>query len=203
MGFKSAILILAVLSCLAFHVMAEDTNNNSPIADEIKKSFQNEDLFNISPSTGMSSNATAHLTKTSGLVVVRTAALASGFWSLNLKDTTSSTMRLNLSQYQDAVFGSGDITIASTVTPVTAGGTMQGDRLNLYVVPEGSASLYRMSLTVLPGSMNGNYVLTAPGLTQPGIVFGSLTAPLQTGATTVYSQPVQPRIMPLGPKNLN
>lgn len=203
MGFRSAILILAVLSCLAFHAMAKDTNNNSPIADEIKKSFQNEDLFNISPSTGMSPNATAHLTKTSGVVVVRTVALASGFWSLNLKDTTSSTMRLNLSQYQDAVFGSGNITIGSTVTPVTAGGTMQGDRLNLYVVPEGSASLYRMSLTVSPGSMNGNYILTAPGLTQPGIVFGSLTAPLQTGATTVYSQPVQPRIMPLGPKNLN
>jgi hypothetical protein len=202
MGFKSTILILVVLSCLAIQVIAQDTYNTSPISDEIKKSFQNEELFNISPSTGMSPNATAQLTKTSGVVLVGTAAIVSGSWSLNLRDTTSSTMQLNLSQYQDAVFGSGDVTIGSTVTPVTAGGTMQGDRLNLYVVPEGSASLYRMSLTISPGSMNGNYVLTAPGVTQPGIVFGSLTAPLQTGGTTVYTQPVQPRIMPLGPKNL-
>jgi hypothetical protein len=202
MGFKSTILILAVLSCLAIQVIAQDTYNTSPIADEIKKSFQNEDLFNISPSTGMSPNATSQLTKTLGVVLVNTAAFVSGSWSLNLRDTTSSTMQLNLSQYQDAVFGSGDITIDGTVTPVTAGGTMQGDRLNLYVVPEGSTSLYRMSLTISPGSMNGNYVLTAPGVTQPGIVFGSLTAPLQTGATTVFTQPVQPRIMPLGPKSL-
>jgi hypothetical protein len=115
-------------------------------------------------------------------------------------------MRLNLNQYQDAVFGSGDITINGIVTNVSVGGTIVGNRLNLYATTEGNNNLYRMTLTVAPGSMNGNYLFTAPGITQPGIVYGSLTAPaqaipVQTGAPVSYNQPIQPTMMPIGPKN--
>jgi hypothetical protein len=115
-------------------------------------------------------------------------------------------MRLNLNQYQDAVFGSGDVTTGGIVTNVTVGGTMIGNRLNLYVTTEGSSNLYRMTLTVAPGSMNGNYLFTAPGITQPGVVYGSLTAPaqissIQTGAPVSYNQPIQPTTIPFGPKN--
>ncbi len=208
MRLKSATLVLIVLSCMALQGIAVDTYNTSPIADEIKASFQYEDLFNISPSTGMSPNATANLVKTSGVVVVGGPAFIGGYWYFDLRDTASNTMMLNLSQYQEAVFGAGNITMGSSVVPVTAGGTIQANKLNLYVMPEGSSSLYRMSLTVASASMNGNYVLTAPGITQPGIVFGRLIAPLQTGAaatysqTVVYSQSVQPHTMPLGPKSL-
>jgi hypothetical protein len=115
-------------------------------------------------------------------------------------------MRLNLNQYQDAVFGSGDITIGGIVTNVSVGGTIVGNRLNLYATTEGNNNLYRMTLTVAPGSMNGNYLFTAPGITQPGIVYGSLTAPaqtipVQTGAPVSYNQPIQLTTMPIGPKN--
>jgi hypothetical protein len=205
MGFRNSILILAVMICSASQVLAQDSYNIGPISEDVKKSFQNEDLFNTSAATGMSPNATANLVKYP-IVVVRGSALVSGSWSLNLRDTAASTMRLNLNQYQDAVFGSGDITIGGIVTNVSVGGTIVGNRLNLYATTEGNNNLYRMTLTVAPGSMNGNYLFTAPGITQPGIVYGSLTAPaqtipVQTGAPVSYNQPIQPTTMPIGPKN--
>jgi len=205
MGFRSSILILAVLICSASQVMAQDTYGTSPLSDDVKKSFQNEDLFNTSAATGMSPNATAHLTKYP-IVVVRGSALVSGSWSLNLRDKAASTMRLNLNQYQDAIFGSGDVTVGSNMTNVSVGGTILGNRLNLYVTTEGNNNLYRMTLAVAPGSMNGNYLFTAPGIAQPGIVYGSLTTPAQTspvqmGALGSYNQPIQTTTMPFGPKN--
>ena len=205
MGFRNSILILAVMICSASQVLAQDSYNIGPISEDVKKSFQNEDLFNTSAATGMSPNATANLVKYP-IVVVRGSALVGGSWSLNLRDTAASTMRLNLNQYQDAVFGSGDITIGGIVTNVSVGGTIVGNRLNLYATTEGNNNLYRMTLTVAPGSMNGNYLFTAPGITHPGIVYGSLTAPaqtipVQTGAPVSYNQPIQPTTMPIGPKN--
>ena len=202
MGFRSAILVLIVLICMVSQGITQDTSNASPIVEDVKKSFQNEELFNTSTSTGMSPNATANLVKIP-IVGVRGTAFVGGLWLLNLRDTTSSTMRLNLNQYQEAVFGSGDVTKGGIVTNVSAGGTIAGNRLNLYVTIEGNNNLYRMTLIVAPGSMNGNYLFTAPGITQPGIVYGSLTAPaqrsvVQTGAPASYNQPVQPSTMPLG-----
>src|SRR5271157_3546164 len=146
MGFRNSILILAVMICSASQVLAQDSYNIGPISEDVKKSFQNEDLFNTSAATGMSPNATAHLVAYP-IVVVRGSAPVSGSWSLNLRDRVASTMRLNLNQYQDAVFGSGDVTSGGIVTNVTVGGTMIGNRLNLYVTTEGSSNLYRMTLT--------------------------------------------------------
>ena len=200
MGFRSSILILVVMICSSSQLMAQDTYNTSPISEDVKNSFQNENLFNTSAETGMSPSATANLVKYP-IVVVRGSALVIGSWSLNLRDTTTSTMRLNLNQYQDAVFGSGDVATGGIVTNVSVGGTIVGNRLNLYATTEGNNNLYRMTLTVTPGSMNGNYLFTAPGITQPGIVYGSLTAPaqtspVQTGALGSYNQPIQ-TTMPL------
>jgi hypothetical protein len=179
MKFRSVILVLVVMICSASQMMAKDSSDTSSLSDDVKASFQNEDLFNTSAETGMSPNATAHLVKYP-IVVVRGSAPVSGFWSLNLRDKATSTMRLNLNQYQDAVFGSGDVTVGGVVTNVSVGGTVVGNRLNLYVMTEGNNNLYRMTLTMTPGSMNGNYLLTAPGITQPGIAYGSLTAPAGT-----------------------
>ena len=205
MGLRISILVLVVMICSASQVMAQDTYDTSSVSEDVKQSFQNEDLFNTSAETGMSPNATAHLAKFP-IVVVRGSAQVSGSWSLSLRDKASSTMRLNLNQYQDAVFGSGDVTVGGIVTNVSVGGTMIGNRLNLYVTTEGNNNLYRMTLTVAPGSMNGNYLLTAPGITQPGIAYGSLTAPAQTspgqtGTLALYNQPIKTTTMPLGPKN--
>ena len=52
-----------------------------------------------------------------------------------------------------------------------------GDRLALFVIPAGSQNMYRFSLTIKPGSIDGEYIFTAPGITQPGVAFGSLLSP--------------------------
>lgn len=166
---------MLVVACLVFQVMAQDLYNTSPIGDEVKKAFQNEDLFNTSLRTGMSPNATAIGVRTP-VIQVRTLVVG-GTWSLSLQDTSSSTILLNLTQYQDAIFGSGEIIKDGKTIKAVVGGTIIGDKLALYIMPEASTNLYRMSLTARPGSMSGSYLFTAPGITQPGIAFGSQTAP--------------------------
>ena len=77
MGFRSAILVLIVLICMVSQGMTQDTSNASPIVENVKKSFQNEELFNTSASTGMSPNATANLVKIP-IVGVRGTAFVGG-----------------------------------------------------------------------------------------------------------------------------
>jgi hypothetical protein len=52
-----------------------------------------------------------------------------------------------------------------------------GDQLALFVIPTGSQNMYRFSLTIKPGSLDGEYIFTAPGITQPGVAFGSMLSP--------------------------
>ena len=94
----------------------------------------------------------------------------------------------------DAVFGSGELMDNGIPAQVTAGGTVLGDRLSLYVTPIGTQNLYRFSLEIKPGSMDGDYVFTAPGITQPGVAFGSLIAP--QGAVPLTQQTTQ--VVPAG-----
>jgi hypothetical protein len=204
MRFNNLMLVLSILMCTATLSMSQD--NFSPITDEVKKSFQNEDLFKTNPITGMSENATAHLLKTP-IILVRGQSVVSGSWTLNLRDTHTSTMTLNLDQYQDAVFGSGKVIKGDIIENVSIGGTVIGDRLNLYATTDRENSLYRMALTVAPGSLTGNYLFTAPGIAQPGVVFGKLIAPVQplnapTNPIAVYSHPAKSDNIPIGPKSL-
>jgi len=74
MKLRNAILALIILSWIALGAIAVDTYNTSPITEEVSEAFQNEDLFNTSPITGMSPNATADLVKIPGVVVVGSPA---------------------------------------------------------------------------------------------------------------------------------
>jgi hypothetical protein len=125
-------------------------------------------------------------------------APVAGNWSLTLTSVDRSYLMLSLYQNADAVSGSGVLTAGGFNTPVTAGGTVLGDRLALFVTPVGTQNLYRFSLTITPGSLNGDYVFTAPGITQPGVAFGSLLASqappvpaLQAAPTYQANQAVQ------------
>jgi hypothetical protein len=107
-------------------------------------------------------------------------ASVAGNLSFTLTSVDTSYIRLGLYQTGDGASGNGVLTYNGFNTPVTAAGTILGDHLALFVTPVGTQNLYRLSLTIMPGSMNGDYVFTAPGITQPGVVFGSLlssTAP--------------------------
>jgi hypothetical protein len=218
MGFKCGLIALALVACLFMTTFALGLKNNvvlqtfpangmsgSEIAEEVQGgvytdindsslSFRNESLFTVKRNTGMSPNAVKKGVRTpvniywNGLGYAPYASVA-GNWSFTLTSVDTCYIRLGLYQTGDGVSGNGVLTYNGFNTPVTAAGTVLADRLALFVTPVGTQNLYRLSLTITPGSMNGDYVFTAPGITQPGVVFGSLlsstapSVPAQTAPT--------------------
>ena len=213
MGFNSVVLALTLVVCLSITAFAQGPKNEiveptfsgeemsgSEIYDEVQEgvygdsnlSFRNESLFTIRKDTGMTPGITdkgvripVRIIKGLGIAPV------AGSWSFTLADTATRYLKLDLYQTADAVFGSGELLDNGLVTKVTAGGTVLADRLSLYVTPLGSQNLYRFSLTIKPGSMDGEFIFTAPGITQPGVAFGSLLSPL--AAAVLTHQPTQTR----------
>ena len=198
MGFKCMVLALVFVACLcmtAFALGSEYVEPEFPgedmsgqqIYQEVQEvgpyddpgdsalSFRNESLFTIRKDTGMSPHVPGRGLWTPVSVIRGLGvAPAAGSWAFVLNDVVKSYLMLDLYQTADAVFGSGELAHNGVVTPVTAGGSVLGDRLALFVIPTGSQNMYRFSLTIKPGSMDGEYIFTAPGITQPGVAFGSL-----------------------------
>ncbi len=181
-------MALALIGCLSATICAEEPDNqiadpqfsgaDTSGSENSDLSFRNENLFVIRSDTGMSPNATAKGVRTPVAAIQGLGiASAAGSWSFTLTDTATRYLSLDLYQTVDAVFGSGMLTDRGTTVQVTAGGTVLGDRLSLYVTSIGTQNLYRFSLTIKPGSLGGDYIFTAPGITQPGVAFGSLVAP--------------------------
>lgn len=190
MGFKFVVMVLALVACLSAVALGADPVNAVPEfppeemsgsvikeevtegvygpADDPSLSFRNESLFYTDRQTGMSPGAVTR-------VPVRYAPIA-GNWSFTLTGAATSYLTLNLYQVQDAVSGYGVMTQDGAMAQVTAAGSILGDRVALFVTPVASQSLYRLSLTISPGSLNGNFIYTAPGVTQPGIASGKLLA---------------------------
>ena len=195
MGFKCVLIALALVVCLSSMTLGLGSNDDAwlnenvsgyQIRQEVQRgvyteandsalSFYNESLFRINPYTGMSPNAVKGV-RTPVKIYWNGMPYApvAGNWSLTLTSVDRSYLMLSLFQNADAVSGSGVLTTTGFNIPVTAGGTVLGDRLALFVTPVGTQNLYRFSLTITPGSLNGDYVFTAPGITQPGVAFGSL-----------------------------
>jgi hypothetical protein len=159
-------------------IMQEATYGSNPTANNSELSFRNESLFYISKSTGMTPGVGTGVR--TPVVAVPIASIA-GSWSLRLTDVNTKLLTLTLFQSGDAVFGSGELTADGSVSQVAVGGTILGDQLALFVTPETAPNnLYRLSLTIGQGSMDGSYIYSAPGITQPGVAFGnavSLPAP--------------------------
>ncbi len=190
MGFKLVVMGFALLVCLCAAALGVDPVKTVPEfptedmsgsvireevtegiygpADDPSLSFRNESLFYTDRQTGMSPGAVTR-------VPVRYAAIA-GNWSFTLTGAATSYLTLNLYQNQDAVSGYGVLMENGAVAQVTAAGSILGDRVALFVTPVASQSLYRLSLTISPGSLNGDFIYTAPGTVQPGIASGKLLA---------------------------
>jgi hypothetical protein len=165
----------------------EDYLSGSQIRDEVgwgeysnlndsSLSFRNESLFIIRKDTGMSLNVPDSGVRSPAVVGRAGVALVEGSWAFTLNDLAKRDLTLNLYQSGDAVFGSGEMAENGVTTPVSAGGSVLGNQLALFVIPAGSQNMYRLSLTIQAGSMNGNYIFTAPGVNQPGVAFGNLIA---------------------------
>ena len=228
MGIKCRVLALIVAACLCMTALGQGPKNviiepefagddlsGSQIKEEVgwglydnandsSLSFRNESLFIIRKDTGMSPNVPDRGVRSPAVVGRAGVALAAGSWSLTLTDRDKRYLKLDLYQSGDAVFGSGELAEGANVTAVTAGGSVLGNQLALFVIPAGSQNMYRLSLTIQAGSMNGDYIFTAPGVTQPGVAFGSMIPPQsapaaqQTAPANQASQavPIQPAALP-------
>jgi len=197
MGFKCIAIALAFVVCLCMTVYAAgpknvyvegdyptDSMSGNEIYQEVRSgsdandaalSFQNESLFTIRKDTGMSPGVPGKGVRTPVAVVKGLGiAPAAGSWAFTLNDVDKSYLKLDLYQTADAVSGTGELAAGGVVTPVTVGGSVLGDQVALFVIPTGSQNMYRFSLTIKPGTMDGEYVFTAPGITQPGVAFGSM-----------------------------
>ena len=146
-------------------------------------SFRNESLFIIRMDAGMSPDVPGQGVRSPAVMGRAGVPLAAGSWGFTLNDLDKSYLKLNLYQSGDAVFGSGELDENGAVTPASAGGSVLGNRMALFVIPAGSQNMYRFSLTIQPASMNGDYIFTAPGVNQPGVAFGSMLAPQASQAS--------------------
>jgi len=209
MGKFSVIIAVALVASLSLAAFAQGPKNEiveptfppvnasgSEIYQEVREgadtvykdindsalSFRNESLFIIRADTGMSPHVPADKGVRTPPVIGFGAAPVAGSWAFTLTDVATRFLKLDLSQTSDAVYGSGELTENGVTTAVTAAGTVLGDRLALFVTPVKSSTLYRMSLTIRQGSMDGDYILTATGVTQPGLAFGSLLSSQGTAA---------------------
>jgi hypothetical protein len=219
MGVKSVVLILvlALIGCLALPAMGviplgpkNVVNQNFPkenmsgneiytevregvftdVENESVLSFRNESLFWVRADTGTSLPIPKGVRTPPVVIFGLGPAPSAGVWSFTLTDTGTKYLNLNLQQFGDAVSGTGELIVNGVRTPVTVGGTVLVDRLSMYVIPSGSQSVYRFSLIIKPGSMDGNYVLSGAGIEQPGVAFGSYVAPQSTAPTaTQQTQP--------------
>ncbi len=220
MGFRSVALALAAMVCLSVLALgeiplgpknyeptfpAEDMSgneiyqevregvyaNDEEVANNAVLSFRNESLFYTSAATGMTPGILEKNVRTPVVVIKGLGpSPAAGSWSFNLRDTVNRYLTLNLYQTGNDVFGYGELTDGGVRTQVTAGGTVLADMLSLYVIPTGSQSVYRFNLDIKPGSMDGSYVYSSQGVTQPGVAFGSLW-PAQSTSAAVATQ-IQP-----------
>ena len=211
MGFKCVLIALALIMCLSMTTFGlnpivqpkfpTEGMSGSEITQEVQNgvytnpndaslSFRNESLFITNKYTGMSPDAVKRGVRTPVMIYwnglgYAPYAPAAGNWSFTLTSAGTSYLNLGLYQNGDAVTGNGMLISNGFTTPVTASGTVLGDRLSLFVTPANTQNLYRFSLTIMPGTMNGDYVFTAPGITQPGVAFGSL---LSSQAPSVPAQ---------------
>ncbi len=169
-------------------------------------SYRNESLFITNKYTGMSPNAVKKGVRTpvmiywNGLGYAPYAPVA-GNWSFTLTSVDTSYIRLGLYQNGDAVSGNGVLTYNGFNTPVTASGTVLGDRLALFVTPANTQNLYRLSLTIyawhherglrLHGSGNNPagcrlwqpVIITAPSVPAPVAPTYQTTQAVQTNQT--------------------
>jgi hypothetical protein len=220
MGVKSVVLVLvlALIGCLALPAMGviplgpknivdqsfpKENMSGNEIYTEVRGgvytdaenesvlSFYNESLFWTRADTGTSLPIPKGVRTPPVAILGLGPAPSAGVWSFTLTDTMTKYLNLNLQQFGDAVSGTGELIVNGIRTPVTVGGTVLADRLSMYVIPAGSQSVYRLSLIIRPGSMDGSYVLSGPGIEQPGVAFGSYVAPQTTTTAATQTQQTQ------------
>ncbi len=90
-------------------------------------------------------------------VATSQAASVAGNWSFRLRDSKNRIMALRLFQTDSAVFGTGTINDGGDTLPVSASGSVEGDKLYMDATSSGTVTLYRLALTASGNSASGEY----------------------------------------------
>jgi hypothetical protein len=84
-------------------------------------------------------------------------ASVAGNWSFRLRDSKNRVMALTLFQSYDAVYGTGSINDGGDTLPVSASGSVEGDKVYLDAISSGTVTLYRIALTTRENTASGEY----------------------------------------------
>jgi hypothetical protein len=90
-------------------------------------------------------------------VVASQEASVAGNWSFRLRDSENRVMAVALFQSYNAVYGTGTINDGGDTLPVSASGSVEGDKLYLDATSSGNVTLYRLALTTSGNSASGEY----------------------------------------------
>jgi hypothetical protein len=194
-NLKSVLLAVIVLSCFALQASGDwlgggdlaisdvehtaeylaktgGTPNpppNSSIKEDVQESMKGEDIFYISPETGMSPDVPAG----SVTELADAPADVAGNWSFELTDNLKGDLNLTLFQIGRVVFGYGQIAINDSDLVATASGIIDGNELDLDVVTLEDVTLYKLNLNVATRSISGSYVVySTEGGSWPGVAIG-------------------------------
>ena len=85
------------------------------------------------------------------------ASIVAGNWTFQLRDSKNRFISLTLFQFEDAVFGTGNMNDGGDTMKVSASGSVAADKLSLDVISSGTISLYRLKLNLSGSSASGEY----------------------------------------------
>jgi len=80
-----------------------------------------------------------------------------GNWTLILDGDVTRELELTFHQTDKYVFGYGFLTFDNTTQKVTAGGFVEGDDLNIYLLPVEGDFMFRLAFTIEDKSISGLY----------------------------------------------
>lgn len=129
----------------------------------------------------------------SSVGAVSTMANLSGIWSLDLRGTERRHFELQVLQKGDLISGRGQISIGETLMPVTAAGSLSGEKATIFISVIDIGQTFRLGLSHSGSSISGEYdSLTAAGSSESGTATGQLTLTSPTGSATVLGNGTNP-----------
>ncbi|MFZ2471663.1 MAG: hypothetical protein WAW52_06930 [Methanothrix sp.] len=104
-------------------------------------------------------------------------SIVAGNWSFQLRDSKNRFLALTLFQFEESVFGTGNMNDGGDTMKVSASGSVAADKLSLDVISSGTVNLYRLKLNLSGSSAAGEYrAFSTNGDPWTGVVEGALAA---------------------------
>ena len=99
----------------------------------------------------------------------------SGSWSADLRAGTARHRDLDMFQQDDLLVGSGLMDSAGRSINITAAGSVRGEELTVFLLPEGGEDVFRLELSASGTALSGVYEATSRGMPiESGTVTGKM-----------------------------